>query len=163
MSEEKYSSKIFREKALARVRSPEQLNSYIRVVNPGVWVALGAILALLIGAVIWCSVITLETATVKAAATVKNGEMTLYFRADSDTKVTEGMTLHIGENDFLLPDTEINGVKLYAQTDSAIMELLDTDGSEYAYYTKFYTDLPNGIYAASIVTSDISPFELIFN
>ena len=30
---------IFREKSLERVESPEQLNDYIRVASPGVWLA----------------------------------------------------------------------------------------------------------------------------
>jgi len=44
---------IFRKSSLERVESPEQLNDYIHCVTPSVWVVLGAIMALLIGVLIW--------------------------------------------------------------------------------------------------------------
>lgn len=44
---------IFREKSLERIESPEQLNNYIKVANPGVWVILSAIIVLLAGMLAW--------------------------------------------------------------------------------------------------------------
>lgn len=46
-------NKIFREKSLDRVSSPEQLNDYIRVTTPSIWVVLFAMLILLFGMIIW--------------------------------------------------------------------------------------------------------------
>ena len=34
----------FRQESLDRAKSPEQLDDYIRVSNPGVWMVLGAVL-----------------------------------------------------------------------------------------------------------------------
>ena len=45
--------KIFRKKSIDRMSSPEQLNDYIKVTNPGVWMALAAIVILLIGVCVW--------------------------------------------------------------------------------------------------------------
>ena len=36
------SDQIFRKKSLDRISSPEQLNDYIRVANPGIWMILAA-------------------------------------------------------------------------------------------------------------------------
>jgi len=44
---------IFRKSALEKISTPEQLNEYIRVTNPKVWVLLLALMALLGGAVVW--------------------------------------------------------------------------------------------------------------
>lgn len=44
---------IFREKSLERIESPDQLNTYIRVANPGVWLVLSIIIVFLIGFIIW--------------------------------------------------------------------------------------------------------------
>ena len=44
---------VFREKSLTQVSSPEQLNDYIRVSTPAVWLVLTAIVLLLIGATLW--------------------------------------------------------------------------------------------------------------
>ena len=44
-------SSLFRKKSIDRIQSPEQLNDYLRVANPAVWVLLAAILLLLAGAI----------------------------------------------------------------------------------------------------------------
>ncbi|MCR4907676.1 MAG: hypothetical protein K5985_02530 [Lachnospiraceae bacterium] len=54
---------IFREKNLQRISSPEQLNDYIRVSTPALWILLVAITLLLIGALVWASFGTLDVHT----------------------------------------------------------------------------------------------------
>ena len=43
----------FKKKSVDRVQSPEELNDYIRVTSPSVWLVLLAIVLLLIGIVAW--------------------------------------------------------------------------------------------------------------
>lgn len=50
---EKQEKKIYREKSMQRVSSPEQLNDYIRVTTPSVWMVLLAIVILLVGMLAW--------------------------------------------------------------------------------------------------------------
>lgn len=45
--------KLFREKNLEAMDSPESLNDYLRVTSPGVWLVLAAVVVVLIGAIIW--------------------------------------------------------------------------------------------------------------
>ncbi len=44
---------LFRKKSIDRVSSPEKLDDYIRVTTPSVWIALAAMILLLVGAFIW--------------------------------------------------------------------------------------------------------------
>ena len=44
---------VFREKSMERVSSPEQLNDYIRVTTPSVWIVLVALVVLLAGILAW--------------------------------------------------------------------------------------------------------------
>ena len=44
---------IFRKKSLERVTSPEQLNDYIKVTTPSVWLILFATLVLIVGTLFW--------------------------------------------------------------------------------------------------------------
>ena len=44
---------LFRKSSIDRVSSPEQLNDYIKVTNPGVWLVLAAVIVLLMGACVW--------------------------------------------------------------------------------------------------------------
>lgn len=46
-------SGLFRKKSIERVSTPEQLNDYIRVTTPSVWVALIATAVLMLGALAW--------------------------------------------------------------------------------------------------------------
>ena len=43
---------LFRKKSVDRVSSPEQLNDYIRVANPSVWMVLAAVVILLAGVIV---------------------------------------------------------------------------------------------------------------
>ncbi len=44
---------IFREKSLEKVTSPEQLNDYIKVTRPSVWLILFATIILIVGTLVW--------------------------------------------------------------------------------------------------------------
>lgn len=44
---------IFREKSLQRISSPEEMQDYIRVTRPAVWVILAAVILLLAGMIVW--------------------------------------------------------------------------------------------------------------
>ncbi len=59
---------IFRKKSMDRVSSPEQLNDYIRVTNPTVWLVLLAIILLLVGMLAWSIFGTVEGTGVNGAA-----------------------------------------------------------------------------------------------
>ena len=54
---------IFREKNLTQVSSPEQLNDYIRVSTPAVWLVLTAMVLLLVGVTLWGCLGRLEAHT----------------------------------------------------------------------------------------------------
>lgn len=53
MEQKKQGGGIFREKSIRRVSSPEQLNDYIRVTSPSVWIVLIALVVLLLGMLAW--------------------------------------------------------------------------------------------------------------
>ena len=53
MQDTKQEKSIFRSKSIDRVSSPEQLDDYIKVTTPSVWLILIATAVLIAGAVIW--------------------------------------------------------------------------------------------------------------
>ena len=51
---------VFRQKSIDRVSSPEQLNDYIKVTTPSVWLVLIAVILLLVGMLAWSVFGTVE-------------------------------------------------------------------------------------------------------
>lgn len=45
---------VFRKKSMERISSPDQIDDYIRVTTPAVWITLFVLIALLVGILIWC-------------------------------------------------------------------------------------------------------------
>jgi len=89
--------KLYREKSLSRISSPEQLNDYLRVTSPSVWIILAAIVLLLAGLLIWSSVATIES-SVSGTSEVKNGVMTIRFDDQKFAKNVEtGMPVFAGD------------------------------------------------------------------
>ncbi len=60
MAEEQQKKDIFREKSIERISSPEELNDYIRVTTPSVWLVLVALVVLLLGMLAWSVFGTVE-------------------------------------------------------------------------------------------------------
>ncbi len=56
---------LFRKKTLDKISSPEQLNDYIRVTKPSVWLTLLAVLLLLFGMLAWNILGTVEVVNSK--------------------------------------------------------------------------------------------------
>ena len=87
-------SNLFRPKSLERISSPEQLNSYIRVPTPSVWLLLTAIVILLVGVCV-CGVFGHMYTELPVVAVSTDGAMTAYVREADVEKVTAGMPVSI--------------------------------------------------------------------
>ncbi len=73
---------IFRKSVMDRLSSPEELNDYLHVTRPAVWVALIAVILVLAGSLVWSSV-TYINSYVEAKAEVKDGTMTILLERDT--------------------------------------------------------------------------------
>lgn len=134
---------LFRKKSLDRISSPEQLNDYLRVTNPTVWVVLGAVILLLLGVIVWGSVASLESFAT-GTGTVQEGNMTIRFD-DSEIarSVESGMTVTIGETTATV--TSVGRAE---------------DGSLFALAQ---TDLADGSYPVRVVYKTTQVRRLLFN
>ena len=88
---------VFRKKSLERISSPEQLNDYLRVTNPTVWLVLAAVILLLLGVIVWGSIATIESFA-SGTGFVEDGVMTVRFDDPEIARSVEaGMTVTTGE------------------------------------------------------------------
>ena len=85
-------SQLFRKTSLEKVSSPEQLNDYIRVANPSLWLVLGAVIVLLAGVCVWGVLGRLDT-TVAAVAVSQEGQTTVYVKEADAANVAERIAI----------------------------------------------------------------------
>ncbi|MFQ8639894.1 MAG: hypothetical protein ACLR94_17075 [Acutalibacteraceae bacterium] len=127
---------LFRKSSIDRVSSPEQLNDYIRVTSPGVWLVLAAVIVLLMGACVWGIFGRLET-KITVPVQVAGGEARLVL--EDGQQVDPDAPVVIGGRKFSLGTAE--GVGAYSIS----------------------VDLPDGEYQAEIVTESVAPMSFVFN
>lgn len=66
---------IFRKSSLERISSPEHLNEYVKITNPGIWAVLFGLFALLIAVAIWAYAGNIpETVQLTGVAFAQEGE-----------------------------------------------------------------------------------------
>lgn len=82
-------SSIFNKKATEKLRSPDDLDKYVRVTNPSVWVVLAACIALLFGLLAWGIFGTAAT-NVTTTATKINSGVVCFLETEDVAKVHPG-------------------------------------------------------------------------
>lgn len=136
-------SSLFRKESVESIQSPEQLNDYMRVTNPSVWVVLIAVIVLLAGMLVWGAVARIDSFA-PGVADVRNGEVVVIFDdAQVGKNVETGMMLTIGESEY-----PITGV--------GYME----DGNVFALSS---ANLADGLYEARVVFRTTQVLRLLFN
>lgn len=149
------------EKQKDRLSSAGELNEYIRVTTPGVWMVLLAFTVFVAGLVIWSIGGHLTTA-VSAAAVVKDGALTLYIRDDDAGRVSPGMRVEIADT-----ETTVRGVAAEGSVAGEVMNvyarsLIGVTAQEQVFVSEGVTELEDGAYNASIIVEDLNPITFLF-
>ena len=149
-------TKLFREKNLERLESPEQLNDYLRVTSPGVWMILSAVILLLIGVFIWAVFGRIEATT--------QGGSTCIVPESAIKGVLQYRTVKIdGEEKELVPDVLAPEV-IKESTNVYVMITGGLKVGDIVYPIDLAEPLgTDGIAAGTLVTEELSPIELFFN
>lgn len=153
---------IFREKSLQRVSSPEQLNDYIRVTNPGIWVTLAAAIVLLAGFIVWGVVGNLETKA-DVVAVSGNGTLTCYVKEADAASVEAGDPVRVGGEEFTVQEIAAEPVAIGDDMSAYALRIGDLAVGEWVYPVTLSGSLSDGIYEASVITDSISPISFLFN
>ena len=133
--------KIFRQESIDRISSPDELNDYLKVSTPNLWIALIASIFLLIGCLVWACQDTLET-KIETVAEVKDHYAQIVLTGTDAEAVEEKMEVRIG-------DVTTN------------IDQIMTDNFDRAIAV-FDTDLPDGKYKAQIIVESIHPIQILF-
>ncbi|MCD7729450.1 MAG: hypothetical protein LUI60_06010 [Clostridia bacterium] len=143
--------------------SPEQLKSYIKVANAGIWIVIAAIIALLVGVCVWGVFGRLET-TVDAVAVCEEGKITAYIKQEDYSSVEEGMALKIDGEEYEVAYVSTEWITVSADNLSEYAAYLGGFSSgDIIYSLQAYGSVSSGIYAAQIVVESISPISFLFS
>lgn len=154
--------KIFRKKSVDKMSSPEQLNDYIKVTNPGIWMLLAAIAILLIGVCVWGIFGKLET-KLTVAAESSGGETVLYVKEGDIASVQEGMSVAIGETDCNILSIPQSPVAVTEDIGEYARHTGELSLGEWVYAVETDARLADGAYRAQIVIDSVSPKYFVFN
>lgn len=135
---------IFRKKSLDKVKSPENLDDYIHVSNPGVWLMLISIIILLAGACVW-GIFGHIDSTAPTTVQVEDRIVTC-FVADKDvSSVQAGMTVR------------------FDGFEAVITEIGKKDESGYICTLQSNQTIPDGFYEGEIVIKSVKPLSFVLN
>lgn len=90
---------IFRKSSLERISSPEQLNEYVKIINPGVWMVLLGLFILLFAVFIWAFTGSIpETVQLTGVTYAQKGEQEAvygYLPMSVSKRLSEGMKVQV--------------------------------------------------------------------
>lgn len=156
-------SELFRKKSIERVTSPEQLNDYIRVSNPGVWMVLAAVVILLAGVCVWGVFGRLDTKK-QASGVCENGKLTCYIKSDDISDVKEDTLVSVAGKEYTVKSVSSSPVRLDGEKDSYLIYLGGFSETDWVYVaTVDAPDLADGEYSVDVITKRVSPISFVLN
>lgn len=152
---------LFRKTSIDRVNSPEQLNQYIRVARPGVWITLSAVVLLLAGVVIWGVFGTIET-TVHTYALVENGKVVCYLEEEDAALVEDGMPVLLDDVSGRVLSVSAAPVQIDAGANPYLMHMSGFSAGDFRYVAEIEAQgLADGVYQAKITVESVHPLVFV--
>ena len=159
-------SVLFNKAATEKLRSPDDLDKYVRVTNPSVWLVLAACIAMLIGLLAW-GIFGAVTTSVATTGTCVGGQAVCFLSADDTAKVKVGDIAIVGGQHMKV--SSVSSIPLSRNEAASVLKsdyLVSTlVQDEWAYQINFEGDtssLSEGVpLAISITTERVAPITLI--
>lgn len=155
-------NRIFREKTIARISSAEELNDYIRVSNPSVWMVLSAVIVLLIGVCVWGIFGKMDT-RIPAAAVVKDGTATFLVGETAAGKMDPGKTAVIQDREMVILAVSDQMIPVTEELGAGVLHMGQLQPGEWVCPVTAACDLPDGVYMGEIIAEQISPMSFVLN
>lgn len=146
-----------------RITSPEQLNNYIRITSPGVWIVLSAIAVLLAGLFVWLFTGQLEVSSVAKIYT-SGSESLAFVSAEQAAQLQPGMRVRISESGSAGTITEIAQeawpfakiAEAVGKNNTSALGIYD-DGRKFFRTAIHFTGAPQGVSQAVFILGTVKP------
>lgn len=154
---------LFRKTSIDRVNSPEQLNDYIKVANPGVWLILSAIVCLLVGVVIWSAFGSIET-KVDTAVMVKGSSATCYVSETDASRMEAGMTVTVEGQTGFVKAVSSTPVQVDGTFDAYLLHLTGFAEGDFCYAVEIaLSGVADGAHTAAITVDSVHPISFVIH
>lgn len=156
------SDEIFRKSSVDRLNAPEQLNEYIRVAQPSVWLVLAAIVLLLAGVLVW-GVFGLIQTKLDCGALVENGIAVCYLNAQDAAKARPGDPVSVADLDGTLKNVAAAPTRAKDE-DAYLLRLSDLVAGAPCYLAEVEMDttgLEDGVYPATLTVESLHPITFV--
>ena len=157
---------IFNKRATEKLRSPEDLDKYVQVTNPSVWVIMLAIVVLLAAVLVWAVFGAVSTSVTTTGVVVK-GQALCFLDAEEVAKVKVGDVANVdGERMTVssvasIPDSreEVNKV---LESDYLVSALLEGDWAYSVIFEGDVSELASDVpLTVNITVERVAPISLI--
>lgn len=155
---------IFRKKSLERVSSPEQLDAYLKVTSPKVWIILIGVIVLLIGFICWGVVGKIETAE-PTSCFIESNKLYCYTTEDVAEKIDLGTIVKLNDSDI---EYEIKEINYKGQINNEYINfghLVNAELKDHVYELISDCDKEDNltVHKGKIIIETISPIKFVFN
>ena len=155
-------SNLFRKKSMDRISSPEQLNDYIRVSTPSVWLLLAAIVILLVGVCVWGVFGHMDT-TLPVVIRAGDGQTIAYVRQADAEKVAPGMEVTIGGKEGKVVSVGAEPVQVDDTFTEYMRHVGGLQSGEWVFAMTLDLSCPDGVHEGKIVIDSVSPMSFVLN
>ena len=155
-------SNLFRKKSLDRIASPEQLNAYIRVSTPSVWVLLCAIVVLLTGVCVWGVFGHMDT-TLPVAVVAENGTVVAFVKEEDAGKVAVNQAAAVSSAQGKVTAVAAEPLRVDDTFTDYMCHLGGLQQGEWVYAVTLDVSCADGVHAGQIVIDSVSPMSFVLN
>ena len=153
---------LFKKSSMDKVSSPEQLQDYVKVANPGLWMMISAIVIFLAGVVVWGIIGKIDT-TMPTAVVTDGGEAVIYIGESDVEKLEVGMTVRSEEKEYTITNITKEPIKVDGSLTDYAIHASGLAVGEWVYAVSIDGEHSDGVKKADIVIESISPISFILN
>ena len=155
-------NKLFREKNLEQIESPESLNDYLQVTSPGIWIILATIVVFLAGACIWGTFGHIDSAV--KTAVIADGEETVCLVPEKALEsAVKDRTVKIDKVEYELAPETLEPMIISEDTNIYWILAGDFKIGDIVYQIPVSESLDEGVYTGTVVTETLTPMSLLLN
>lgn len=152
---------VFRDKSIERLSSPDQLNDYVKLSDPGIWFILAAIVMALTGACIF-GIFGHIDSKVPGVGIVKEGRMVCLVKKEYGDRFKPGMKAGIDGKEYTAALRSDKPVTVWDSTDDYALYVGNMQPGEWVYEIDVDGEFTDGNYEVELITDEISPLSFLF-